>query len=267
ILLQAEQGAGDTIQFVRYVREMKQRAARVIVACKPSLARLFQGMPEIDQVLPHGATTLPHFDCHVPMLSLPHFLGTDLSTVPSGIPYLHPRPDLAAAWRERLRPFSGLKIGLTWRGDPTHREDRMRSIAASVIAALFEVPGTKWFFLQTDVNDDDRAAFAVAADGRAETLDCGPLLTDFADTAAAIASLDLVISVDTAVAHLAGALGRPVWLLLPFAPDWRWLENREDSPWYPTLRLFRQTRRGDWAGVMERISGELRALADGTEKH
>jgi ADP-heptose:LPS heptosyltransferase len=192
----------------------------------------------------------PPFELHCPLLSLPFAFGTTLDTVPAAVPYLKVDPGAAARWRERLG--SDLKVGLVWAGSPQHKNDRNRSIAFERLAPLLAVPGVRWFSLQVG---ERRADLAQAAPGTIADIADG--LTDFADTAAAIAALDLVIGVDTAAAHLAGALARPVWVMLPFVPDWRWLIGREDNPWYPTLRAFRSPRRGDWEAVVAEVAEAL----------
>ena len=202
---------------------------------------------------------LPVFDLHCPLLSLPLAFGTSLATIPDPTPYLSPPPERLGPWRERIGAQAGLKVGIAWAGNPVHRNDRNRSIPIERLAPLFEVEGPSWFSLQTG----PRAAEAAATP---ELIDLSAALTDFGETAAAIAALDLVIAADTAVAHLAGALGKPVWLMLPFAPDWRWLLGRADSPWYRSMRLFRQARPGEWgpviAAVRAALAQQLAAPAD-----
>jgi len=211
ILLHAEQGFGDTIQFVRYARLVKARgAAAVLLECQPGLVRLLADAHGVDRVLPRGEVRLPAFDCHASLLDLPRLFGTELATIPADVPYLRAAPDRVADWRARLssapRIGTGLTVGLAWRGNPKNSHDRRRSIAAEVIAQLGGVPGVDWVLLQTDARPDERAALAPLGAVR----DCGAELGDWSDTAALVSALDLVISVDTAVAHLAGALGRPV---------------------------------------------------------
>jgi Flp pilus assembly protein TadD len=249
ILLHAEQGFGDTLQFMRYVPLVAARGARVVLRVQRAVFRLAAAFAGVAQVI-RDDDVPPPFDLHCPLLSLPLAFGTTLDTVPAAVPYVEADTGAAARWRERLG--SGLKVGLVWAGSPQHKNDRNRSVAFEHLAALFAVPGVRWFSLQVG---ERRADLAQAAPGAIADIADG--LTDFADTAAAIAGLDLVISVDTAVAHLAGALAKPVWLMLPFVPDWRWLIGREDNPWYPTLRTFRPPRRGDWEAVVGKVAEAL----------
>jgi tetratricopeptide (TPR) repeat protein/ADP-heptose:LPS heptosyltransferase len=246
ILLHAEQGMGDTIQFVRYADLVRDRGGRVIVECQPALVRLLQPMLSLDRVVAQGEP-LPEFAVHAPLLSLPHILGTDLTTIPARVPYLSLPSDVTIP----LFPAGGLKVGIVWAGNPSHKNNRYRSCGLTVLRSLLTLPQVRFYSLQKGeaVSELQQAGLPV--------VDLSGQLQDFADTAAAIAQLDLVISVDTAVAHLAGALGKPVWLLLGFAPDWRWMLEREDSPWYPTMRLFRQPQLGDWESVVLRVRQEL----------
>jgi tetratricopeptide (TPR) repeat protein len=252
ILLHAEQGFGDTIQFLRYAPLLAARGGKVIVEVQRPLLPLAARIRGVT-VLARGEA-LPAFDLHCPLLSLPLAFGTSLDSIPDPSPYLSPPPDRLAHWREHIGARSeiqaGLKVGIAWAGNPVHRNDRNRSIPLEQLAPLLALAGRRWFALQTG----PRAAEAAAIGG---LVDLAPALTDFGETAAAIAALDLVISADTAVAHLAGALGKPVWLMLPFAPDWRWLLGRADSPWYKSMRLFRQTRPGDWEGVVAAVREAL----------
>lgn len=252
ILLHCEQGFGDGIQFIRYARMVKARGATVVVACPRPLERLFGTVAGIDRVATNTGH-IPACDCQAPLLSLPLLFGTDLATIPGDTPYVHPEPGAVAAWRRRLGGLPGIKVGLVWRGTATHRNDRNRSIAPEALATLLETPGCTFVGLQKEAKAGDEAAFA----GLGHFIDVADDLRDFADAAAAVANLDVVISVDTAMAHLAGALGRAAWVLLPFVPDWRWLLERADSPWYPSARLFRQPARGDWQTVITQASREL----------
>ena len=249
ILLHAEQGFGDTIQFIRYAALVRNRGGRVIVECQPSLLQLLETTAGIDQLIAQG-TPLPEFDVHAPLLSLPHLLGTTLETIPAPVGYLSPPADHPL----RLEALSSnhLKVGIVWTGNPDHKNNRYRSCAIAQFQPLCALPGISFFSLQKGASAEDRQTLAALP-----IQDLSPMLHDFADTAAAIAQLDLVITIDTAVAHLAGALGKPAWLLLSFAPDWRWLLERDDSPWYPTMRLFRQRQRGCWQGVFERVAAAL----------
>ena len=238
ILLHAEHGLGDTLQFCRYVPLM---VCRIILEVQAPLVRLLSRLPGVMQIVARG-DKLPPFDLHCPLLSLPHAFGTTLDTIPAGMPYLSADPALAANWQERLLGLDGLRIGLVWAGGRRFKDDRRRSIALKTLAPLGDVSGVSFVSLQKD------EAAAQAADPPHGMMlhDFTTDLHDFEDTAALVVNLDLVISVDTAVAHLAGALGKPVWLLNRCDTDWRWLLNRDDSPWYPTLRQFRQSRPGDW---------------------
>ncbi len=243
ILLYAEQGFGDTIQFVRYAPLLAARGATVLVGCPPPLQRLLETVPGVDRVIADGAPR-PAFDYHIPLLSLPLLCQTTLETIPATVPYVGARPTAPAPPR---RPT----IGLVWAGNPKHGQDRERSAHLTDFLPLWQVTTGQFVSLQKGKADElqqFQSAFS-----HLTLQDLAPQLQDFADTAAAIAPLDLVITVDTAVAHLAGALGKPVWILLATVPDWRWLLEREDSPWYPTARLFRQRQRGDWAEVMARV--------------
>jgi tetratricopeptide (TPR) repeat protein len=250
ILLWPEQGFGDTIQFVRFAHEMTRLGWKVVLEAQRELARLFTSIPDI-AVVPAGAA-LPPFDVHFPLLSLPGRLGITLETLPVG-PGLHPAAGAAQAWRERLAEVKGLKIGVNWRGNPHQKRDPWRSMAPALLADCLDRPGLAVISLQKDGRPEELAALAP----RGLFLDAGPEFQDFADTAALVAALDLVISVDTAILHLAGALGAPAWGLLDFASDWQWLAKRPSSPWYPSVRLFRQARRGDWLSVTQAVRSEL----------
>ncbi|MBE9092642.1 tetratricopeptide repeat protein [Tychonema sp. LEGE 07203] len=252
ILLHAEQGLGDSIQFVRYAAIVKNKGGRVIVGCYPQLQRLFATVDGIDLLIVRGEP-LPEFDVQVPMLSLPYVLGTTLETIPANTAYLS---GIAGA-EFGLLPDRNLKVGIVWAGNPKHRKNMQRSCSLSQFLPLLDVSGVSFYSLQKEVSQADRALL-----DRTPIVDLSRHLGDLADTAAAIAELDLVICVDTAVAHLAGALGKPVWILLAFSPDWRWLLEREDSPWYPTARLFRQPSRGDWEGVFDRVVQSLCRLVE-----
>ena len=260
ILVHAEQGFGDMLQFVRYAPLLAGRGAKVIVECHPQLKSLLQGMKGVERVLA-APEPLPPFDLHAPLLSLPPAFGTTLETIPAEVPYLRADPDLVEAWRARLAadggPSTMLRVGLAWAGRSTYKADRDRSVSLSALAPLAEVKGVRFHSLQKG----EPARQARTPPPGMNLVDLTDELKDFADTAALIANLDLVVSVDTAVVHLAGAMARPVWTLIPSVPDWRWLLDREDSPWYPTMRLFRQTARGDWGGVVNRVAHELRNLA------
>ncbi len=260
ILLHAEQGLGDTLQFVRYAPLVAMRGARVVLEVQPSLVRLMAAMPGIARIVARG-DPLPGFVAHCPLLSLPRAFATRLETIPAAVPYLHAEAAAVTAWRARLWGDRGLWVGLAWAGSPhaddagAHLIDQRRSIALAELAALGDVDGVHLVSLQKTrpVAREDDLSGPTLIDPMAE-------VDDFADTAALVANLDLVISVDTSVAHLAGALGRPVWLLSRYDGCWRWLHGREDSPWYPNMRIYRQERPHDWAGVVGRIKADLATL-------
>lgn len=253
ILLWEEQGFGDTIQFIRFAPLLARRGWRVAAVVQKPLKRLLAGLPGVE-VLARGER-LPPFDVHAPLLSLPHLLRVGAGDIPAEIPYLSAEADKTAAWRARLAP-RGPRVGIVWRGSAGHRRDRFRSIAPSRLAGLFDRQDIQVVSLQQDGREDELAALAAGA----RLVNAGPDLTDFTDTAALVAALDLVIGVDTAVCHLAGALGVPAWVLADAACDWRWLEERSDTPWYPSLRLFRQPRPGDWDPVVARVRDDLSRL-------
>ena len=255
ILLYAEQGIGDAIQFARYVPLVAQLGAQVLLEIPRELQDLFRGFAGAGAVFVKGEA-LPEFDLHCPLMSLPLAFKTSLDSIPGATPYLAAPRDRVARWSHELRAERGLKVGLVWAGNRAHKSDRKRSLPLTALAPLFELDGMRFYSLQKDVKAGDAATLTAARN----LSDLAPDLGDFADTAAVIAQLDLVISADTAVAHLAGALDKPVWVLLPCAPDWRWLLDRADSPWYPGARLFRQPVIGDWDSVIRKVAGELRAL-------
>ena len=254
ILLHAEQGLGDTMQFVRYVPLVAARGGQVILEVRAELRRLLEGTAGALEMVTRGQA-LPDFAWHCPLLSLPRAFQTGLQNVPADVPYLKADPVAADAWAQRLA-HQGLRIGLVWGGAATHPYEQYRSIPLAQLAPLTQVAGVTFYSLQkgpaTRQLKDMRAAVKL--------IDLDPMQADFTDTAAIIANLDLVISIDTSVAHLAGAMGKPVWVLLHHVPDWRWLLDREDSPWYPTARLFRQSRLGEWQDVVDRLGQELRIL-------
>jgi len=252
IVLHAEQGHGDTIQFCRYVPLVAAKGAAIVLAVQPLLAPLLLSLPGVSQVAGPGDRALAA-DFRCSLLSLPLALGNDqLGAIPATVPYLAPPPAYLRLWQQRLGERRGLRVGVAWCGNPNHKSDRQRSIPLAELARIAAL-GLPLYCLQREMRSSDLPDFAMFTNIQY----FGEELRDFADTAALIAQLDLVISVDTAVAHLAGAMGKPVWVLLPYAPDWRWMLDREDSPWYPTMRLFRQRRPGDWQPVVERVRGEL----------
>jgi len=256
ILLHAEQGFGDTIQFVRYAPLVAARGGQVILACPPELHRLLNDLSGITGAIAFDAP-LPPFDVHCPLLSLPLAFGTTLPSVPRAVPYLHGHAAELARWQRELAGDRHFKVGLVWAGKSTHANDRNRSLPLSALAPLARISGVSFYSLQKGA----AAEQAKTPPAGMTLIDHTNELHDFADTAGLIAQLDLIISVDTAVVHLAGALGKPVWTLLPFVADWRWLLERSDSPWYPTMRLFRQPAVGDWSNVVEQVSVALADMA------
>jgi tetratricopeptide (TPR) repeat protein len=254
ILLHAEQGFGDTVQFCRYAPLVAERGARVILEVPGPLLPLMTGLPGVTQVLAKGGV-LPRFDLHCPLLSLPAAFKTDLSTIPAGVPYLNCDSRKLAEWRQKLGPKLKPRIGLAWSGSTVHAQDNARTVSLQQMLPLLDARA-EWVSLQRDVRETDAPTLAECRD----IVHVGGDLGDFADTAAAMETMDLIIAVDTSVAHLAGAIGKPAWILLPFIPDWRWMLERTDTPWYPTVRLFRQTVPGDWAGVIARMREALDAL-------
>jgi tetratricopeptide (TPR) repeat protein len=250
ILLQAEQGLGDTMQFIRYAARLKAMGVSVWALCPPPLAGLLRTYPALDGVGIEGEEP-PSCEWAVSLLDIPGILGTTESTIPGEVPYLAADAGRARWWGDWLGGQTGaFKVGIAWRGSPQHRNDGNRSMDAAELSTLAGIPDVRFVSLQKEHESGHDAA-------KVDWLPLARPLDDLADTAALMVNLDLVISVDSAVAHLAGALARPVWTLLPFAPDWRWLLDREDTPWYPTMRLFRQRRRKDWPGVMARVREEL----------
>jgi len=272
ILLHAEQGLGDTIQFARYVPLIAATGANVVLEVQAELKSLMGRLDGAAAVIARDDPP-PPFDVHCPLGSLPLALQTELATVPAPIPYLKADAAQVAKWSARIGDLARPRIAITWSGNPSHDNDRNRSIAFSRLAPLFSalnrpplagegsegasppqaVQGASFISIQRDVRSDDAAALA----GASRVTHLGGELQDFSDTAAVLKLCDLVIAVDTAPTHLAGAMGRPVWVLLPFAPDWRWTLAGETTPWYPTARLFRQTAPGDWDGVIARIGAEF----------
>jgi tetratricopeptide (TPR) repeat protein len=256
ILLHAEQGFGDTIQFLRYVPMVVARGGKVILEIPDSLTPLVDRADGIIAMVRPGAPP-PPFDLHCPLMSLPLAFGTTLASIPATMPYLHAPIGRAAHWKNVLAATDGKRVGLAWSGKPSHKNDHNRSIALAQLMPLLSLPRVDFVSLQRDYRDTDLAALAVAPNLRRLDAD----LADFGDTAAVIDNLDLVITVDTAVAHLAGALGKPVWILVPAIQDWRWLLRRDDSPWYPTARLFRQPEIGNWDGAIAKLTRDLAAFA------
>jgi len=252
LILSAEQGLGDALQFVRFAAPLAARGARVIVRAPDALYEILASAGGVAQVL-RGADALPAHDFQLPLLSVAGVLGVDESNMPSAVPYLAAaEADIAALAADVATGPGTLRIGLSWAGNARHVNDRRRSCPLAMLAPLLELPGIAWYSLQKGDGEDQIAQVPAAA--RIRLPDAR---NDFAKKAALIGSLDLVISVDTGNAHLAGALGKPVWILLPAAPDWRWGLHRADSPWYPTARLFRQPAAGDWASVVASVRAAL----------
>ena len=247
ILLHAEAGLGDTIQFCRYARRVAAQGATVLLEVQPPLKSLMAGLQGVSRVFTRGEP-LPAFDCHSPLLSLPLACNTTLATIPAEVPYLASDPRRVHEWQARLGERTLPRVGLAWSG-----RTEQRSLPLAVLAGLLSAKA-QFVSLQKEVRAADRALL----DARKDIVHFGGELKDFADTAALVELMDVVITVDTAVAHLAGAMGRKTWVLLQFVPEWRWLLERADSPWYPTARLFRQPAIGDWAGVMQRVNEEMR---------
>jgi tetratricopeptide (TPR) repeat protein len=254
ILLHAEQGFGDTIQFARYAKLVAARGGRVLLECQPALVRLTGRLDHVDRIIAEAEPS-PPFDLHCPLLSCPLVFETDLESIPAEVSYLCADPRDAEAWHARLADdSSSIKVGLAWAGSNAHINDRNRSLTPAQLRDLLTVSGFSFYSLQVGPRSSEAAQLPGVRDLTAD-------LHDFADTAALIENLDLVITVDTVVAHLAGALGKRTWILLPTPGDFRWLLHREDSPWYPTARLFRQPTPGDWATPLRRLRDELSQLA------
>jgi hypothetical protein len=273
-LLHSEQGLGDTLQFIRYANLVKQHIGQVIVACPEPLLRLLESCGGADQVV-DWKSPLPESDVHAPLLSLPAVLGTTLASVPADVPYLTAGAEAIAHWQPlvaralgsestipsdhhaAVRPFT---IGIAWQGNPANSVDPWRSFPLAHFAHLAELPGVRLISLQK--GDGTEQLAEVEGRFRVCTLDCArePAADhrDFLDTAAVMSQVDLVVAPETAVAHMAGALGVRVWVALAAVADWRWMIDRDDSPWYPSMRLFRQTTPGDWDGVFRRMAAALR---------
>jgi hypothetical protein len=259
LLIWSEQGLGDSLQFIRYAELCKERVGKVSVLCPKPLVRLFKALPFVDDAFDAPQEGRSSFDEHVPMMSLPHLFDTVLETVPATIPYLRVDPDLLAKWATRFSGITDMKIGLVWAG--SSREgmlsasavDRRRSVELARMKPWHDLLGAKFFNLQMGAPASQIAALRLAD----HLTDFMGEVADFADTAAIVQNLDLVITVDTSVAHLAGGLGKPVWILSRFDADWRWLQNRPSNPWYPTARIFGQPTLGDWDSVMTEVGREL----------
>lgn len=261
LFVYADQGFGDTLQFVRFLPQAKERSqARIVFECQRELASLLAEQGGIDELVCEGDQP-PSFDSQIPLASLPGLFGVDLDSIPAEVPYIHPPAELRDELNEIVEEVdsSRLRVGLVWQGNPQQARDVLRSCPLDKLLSLAEVAGVSLFSLQTG---EPALEQLVRFDPRRRPIDIGSRLRDFAETAAVISRLDLVISVDTATAHLAGALGTPVWTLLSQTPDWRWLLDREDSPWYPTMRLFRQRQWGDWDGAVREVGAELRRMVE-----
>ncbi|WP_169717628.1 tetratricopeptide repeat protein [Sporomusa silvacetica] len=257
LLVYDEQGCGDAIQFSRYLPLVKARGGSVQFSTKQALLRLFDNFPGIDELVEHteAAITRTQSDLTVPLMSLPHIFGTTFHTIPANIPYLTADQRCVAAWRTKMNsPAATLRVGLVWAGNQANVSGQIRTCGLQAMSPLACIPGVTFYSLQKG----EAAQEAHTPPSCMQLIDLTADIDDFADTAALIMNLDLVVSVDTAVAHLAGALGKPVWTLLPEAGEWRWLLARTDTPWYPTMRLFRQSAPGDWSGVLTAVAQELR---------
>ena len=255
LLIHTEQGAGDAIQFIRYLPFAAERCGKILLVCPPNLMPIFQGFAGIE-IRPPGQLAFNAFDTYLPLMSLPHVLKTRLDTIPNRVPYLQVPPAKQALWAAKLpsaQSADRLHVGFVWAGSPTHANDANRSCAVTDFLPVLQVPQVQFYSLQVS----DRAAEIQQLPADLPVQNLSPQLQDYGDTAAAVNQLDLVITVDTSVAHLAGALGKPVWTALCYNPDWRWLLERDDSPWYPTMQLFRQPQPKDWAAVFENMAQQL----------
>jgi tetratricopeptide (TPR) repeat protein len=255
LLLWGEQGYGDVIQFVRYAAMAAHRAGKIVVWCQRELVDVLRSNPDLGDVVPSDAG-VPAHDFQCPLMSLPRVFNTRLETIPASTFYLSSDPVLVESWEKRLGSSQGrLKVGLAWAGNPRFQDDRTRSLTLERLAPLGAVRGVTFYSLQKGAAGEQ----AKNPPAGMELVDLGPELKDFADTAAVMSLMDLIITTDTSVPHLAGALGRPAWVMLQFVPDFRWLLERDDSPWYPTMRLFRQKSPGDWNGAIGRVAEALAA--------
>ena len=259
LFVRYQQGLGDNIQFVRYLSMVKERGGTVIYETKKPLTDLLRRLGGIDELVAASCNGRPaaSFDLHVSLLDLPRVFGTTIETIPSNVPYLYAYPAKVESWRNRI-VRKDLTVGIVWAGGAAHRNDRNRSCTLADFAPLAEIDGIQLYGLQ-------KGNGSKQADMSSDEIivrNLGEEFEDFTDTAAAIENMDLVVSVDTSVLHLAGAMGKPVWALLPFAPDWRWMLKRQDSPWYPTMRLFRQKSPGCWSDVFDGVKKGLQVLAD-----
>jgi len=262
MLLYAEQGLGDTLQFIRYAPLIKRQDGIVVLECQPELVRLLRRCAGIDLVVSRG-DALPAFDVQAALLSLPRIFATTLESVPAAVPYLTADRDRVVDLHKRLQGGDALKVGIVWRGNPSHQNDRFRSVPLEQLLPLMQMPGVAFYSLQKGAGREQLAALS----DRLQIIDLSEHLNDFDDTAAAVANMDVIIGCDTSVAHLAGALGVPTWVLLPAVPDWRWMLNRMYTPWYPTVKLFRQTTLGVWDDVVETVSQTLEGMLASQSSH
>ena len=256
ILVRGEQGFGDNFQFVRYAPMIAARGGTVVVATREGLRPLLATVPGVAQVIESGEA-INDIACHIPMMSLPYMFGTRLATIPAAMPYIAADPARVAVWQQRFAARSGLRVGLVWSGNTETVYNARRSPGLTALRSLIECPGVVTYALQLGGGRADLQG----VDLPDSFVDLGPELTSFSETAAAMTALDLIISPCTSTAHLAGALARPLWVTLATDADWRWLRHREDSPWYPTARLFRQAKPGAWDLPIARMRGELERLA------
>jgi tetratricopeptide (TPR) repeat protein len=256
IVLHAEQGLGDTVQFARYVPHVARMGAKVVLEIPAGLKSLLKDIEGVAEIVVRGEK-LPPYDLHCPLGSLPLACRTDPSAIPAGIPYLHAPESSLAKWRPRLEKLPSPRVALAWSGSSAHPNDRNRSLSFAQLRPLISAPGASFVSVQRDLRPED----AQALSREPGILHLGPELNDFADTAAVLALCDLVVCVDTSIAHVAGALGRPAFLLLPFQPDWRWMLDRDTSPWYPSVRLFRQAAPRDWDGAIAHARDALPSAA------
>ncbi|MCK4988575.1 MAG: hypothetical protein KAS40_23730, partial [Desulfobacterales bacterium] len=263
LFVHSEQGIGDILQFVRYLPSVKARGGTVIFETRKPLMGLFKDLSGIDELVMFSADGNPaaEFDLYVPLASLPGIFETTLENIPAEVPYLFADREKSALWKDRLTAV-GLKVGLVWAGTDT---DPRRACPLGWLKSLSDISGVNLYGLQKGIAAEQIEVEGLPQEMRMTNL--GQEFEDFTDTAAVIENLDLVISIDTSVAHLAGAMGKPVWVMLPYAADWRWFLNRDDSPWYPTMRLFRQEKQGDWETVLQRITKELQKVAGGVNDH
>ncbi len=255
ILIYDEQGFGDTFQFIRFLPQVQEKGGEVIFECHHGLKEILNGIQGVDTLIERSETSqeMPDFDVHLPLMSLPRVLSLTINTIPTPIPYLQAETKKVTRWRKKLESQKGLKIGITWAGSKTNKRNFERSCSIESFKTLTKVPNVQLYSLQMEQPD------GIQDTDNDDIIDLSHEISDFTDTAAILMNLDLVITVDTAVAHLAGALGRPVWLLLPFFPDWRWMLEGDNTPWYPSLRLFRQPSRGDWNSVFKKVARELKS--------